>query len=98
MESRQVLRRRSFTQPVQFILPIPIVVNSFTQFYKNRLWRNEVEHKKKERIKQIAAEKRTAQKFFLIQVGWLGLETVMLAGDGERGGGDHAEGPLFYWY
>ena len=27
-----------------------------------------VEHKKKERIKQIAADRRTAQKFFLIQV------------------------------
>ena len=30
-------------------LPIPIVVNSFAVFYKNRLWRNEVEHKKKAR-------------------------------------------------
>ena len=43
-------------------------VNSFAQFYKNRLWRNEVEHKKRERIKQNAADRRTAQKFFLIQV------------------------------
>ena len=31
-------------------LPIPIVVNSFAGFYKNRLWRNEVAQKKKERI------------------------------------------------
>ena len=50
-------------------LPIPIVVNSFAVFYKNRLWRNEVEHKKSLRIKQIATERRNAQKLFLIQVG-----------------------------
>ena len=25
-------------------LPIPIVVNSFASYYKNRLWRNEVSH------------------------------------------------------
>ena len=37
-------------------LPIPIVVNNFAQFYKNRLWRNEVEHKKRERMVQLAAE------------------------------------------
>ena len=49
-------------------LPIPIVVNSFAAFYKNRLWRNEVEHKKKERTIQLAAELRQAQKFHLIQV------------------------------
>ena len=49
-------------------LPIPIVVNSFAVFYKNRLWRNEVEHKKKERMMQMAAELRQAQKFQLIQV------------------------------
>ena len=54
-------------------LPIPIVVNSFAVFYKNRLWRNEVEHKKNLRIKQVANERRNAQKLFLIQVGgwWL---------------------------
>ena len=49
-------------------LPIPIVVNSFAVFYKNRLWRNEVEHKKRERTMQLAAELRAAQKFHLIQV------------------------------
>ena len=31
-------------------LPIPIVVNSFAGFYKNRLWRNEVALKKKQRV------------------------------------------------
>ena len=43
-------------------LPIPIVVNSFAQFYKNRLWRNEVEHKKRERMVQLAAEKKAARR------------------------------------
>ena len=33
-------------------LPIPIVVNSFSGFYKNRLWRNEVAEKKRERVQQ----------------------------------------------
>ncbi len=32
------------------ILPIPIVVNRFSGFYKNRLWRNEVAAKKKDRL------------------------------------------------
>ena len=49
-------------------LPIPIVVNSFAQFYKNRLWRNEVEHKKRERTVHLAAEKRAAQRGSLDQV------------------------------
>ena len=31
-------------------LPIPIVVNSFASFYKNRLWRNEVAHKRAEKL------------------------------------------------
>ena len=33
-------------------LPIPIVVNSFASYYKNRMWRNEVAHKKRERMRQ----------------------------------------------
>ena len=49
-------------------LPIPIVVNSFASFYKNRLWRNEVEHKKKERTLQLAAELKEKQKKILFQV------------------------------
>ena len=36
-----------------------------------------VEHKKKERIKQIAADRRTAQKFFLIQVDCLTLRLTV---------------------
>ena len=37
-------------------LPIPIVVNSFATFYNNRLWRNEVEQKKKEKATQMALD------------------------------------------
>ena len=33
-------------------LPIPIVVNSFAGFYKNRLWRNEVAQKKRLRVEE----------------------------------------------
>ncbi len=36
-------------------LPIPIVVNSFASYYKNRLWRNEVAQKKRERAQAQAA-------------------------------------------
>ena len=34
-------------------LPIPIVVNSFANYYKNRLWRNEVAVKKEIRRKEL---------------------------------------------
>ena len=35
-------------------LPVPIVVNSFASYYKNRLWRNEVAHKRTLRAAQQA--------------------------------------------
>ena len=35
-------------------LPVPIVVNSFASYYKNRLWRNEVAHKRTVRAAQQA--------------------------------------------
>ena len=31
-------------------LPVPIVVNSFASYYKNRLWRNEVWYQKNNQI------------------------------------------------
>jgi hypothetical protein len=37
-------------------LPIPIVVNSFSQTYNNRVWRNQVAAKKREN--QLAEKKR----------------------------------------
>ena len=33
-------------------LPIPIVVNSFASYYKNRLWRNEVALRREEKIEE----------------------------------------------
>merc|ERR1719450_1136139 len=37
-------------------LPVPIVVNSFASYYKNRLWRNEVAHKRRVRAAQQAKQ------------------------------------------
>ena len=49
-------------------LPIPIVVNSFANFYKNRLWRNEVELRKQERLRLKAIQERQTQKYQFIEV------------------------------
>lgn len=48
-------------------LPIPIVVNSFAGYYKNRLWRNEVAQKKRERATAQKDEAREMQKLHLFQ-------------------------------
>ncbi len=48
-------------------LPIPIVVNSFAGYYKNRLWRNEVAQKKRERANAQAREARQMQKLYLVR-------------------------------
>ena len=52
-------------------LPIPIVVNSFVVFYKNRLWRTEVNALKRERIRKHAREKKEMQKLSLLKVRYL---------------------------
>jgi len=39
------------------VLPVPIIVNSFSNFYKNRLWRGEVAMKRRERLVHINANK-----------------------------------------
>lgn len=48
-------------------LPIPIVVNSFASYYKNRLWRNEVAQKKRERAQAQAVEAKEMQKFYILK-------------------------------
>merc|ERR1719350_2192942 len=48
-------------------LPIPIVVNSFANYYKNRLWRNEVAQKKRERAAAQSSKAREMQKLYLVQ-------------------------------
>ena len=42
-------------------LPIPIVVNSFASFYRNRLWRNEVAQRKREITLQIANDLKSGR-------------------------------------
>ena len=63
-------------------LPIPIVVNSFANFYKNRLWRNEVELRKQERLRLKAIQERQVQKYQFIEVKILcrmdGFYTIIL--------------------
>ena len=49
-------------------LPIPIVVNSFVSFYKNRVWRAEVHAMKRERIRSQAKEKKEMDKLTLFKV------------------------------
>ena len=68
LDSAHTNREASIVTLSNTLTLILIVVNSFAMFYKNRLWRNEVEHKKRERTMQLAAELRQAQKFHLIQV------------------------------
>ena len=42
-------------------------MNSFAGYYKNRLWRNEVAQKKRERAMAQATEAREMQKLYLVQ-------------------------------
>lgn len=46
-------------------LPIPIVVNSFASYYKNRLWRNEVAVKKRDRIRKATICKEPTENLFI---------------------------------
>ncbi len=50
-------------------LPIPIVVNSFASYYKNRLWRNEVAHRRAEKLAKQEYEFLKMEKVKLLQGG-----------------------------
>ncbi len=39
------------------VLPVPIIVNSFSNFYRNRLWRGEVALKRRERLSHVTTNK-----------------------------------------
>ena len=52
-------------------LPIPIVVNSFVAYYKNRLWRTEVNALKRERIRKNTKERKIMDKLSLLKVIWV---------------------------
>ena len=43
-------------------LPVPIVVNSFANCYKNQMWRNEVAQRRKEKLSQIKNSKDAGVK------------------------------------
>jgi len=47
-------------------LPIPIVVNSFASYYKNRLWRNEVAHRRAEKLAEQEDELRAEREKLLL--------------------------------
>ena len=48
-------------------LPIPIVVNSFASYYKNRLWRNEVAHRRSEKLAKQEQEILSMKKLRVLQ-------------------------------
>ena len=48
-------------------LPIPIVVNSFASYYKNRLWRNEVAHRRAEKMAKQEQEMLSIRKLRVLQ-------------------------------
>ena len=72
-------------------LPVPIVVNSFASYYKNRLWRNEVAHKRSVR----AAEQAELVKELFVNGG-----TSSRRPSGQSGHSANEEGewwPFFLW-
>ncbi|XP_023335025.1 potassium voltage-gated channel protein Shaw [Eurytemora carolleeae] len=66
-------------------LPIPIVVNSFASYYKNRMWRNEVKLRKRERLREQALQKKQMQKLFLLKaMAAPGVGVVATSGKGNN--------------
>ena len=53
-------------------LPVPIVVNSFANCYKNQMWRNEVAQQRQEKLSRIKKSKEKG-----VMKGILGMKGVM---------------------
>ena len=76
-------------------LPIPIVVNSFAVYYKNRIWRNEVAYKRAEKL--AAQELKVKQASAVIGITAKAVaeqQTLIDHENGEANNGDAISTPL----